>query len=144
MAQFISIQMNSLNVGDKFKKNEILASSKSFKDNMYASGRNAVIALLNYKGRGFEDAYVVSENFSKTTKRDIIKELYIIIPPDVKVLNIEKEIGKKITQFDSLVEFQYSGDFDKYIEINNLNILDGSPSDDDDDENKNTIGNESD
>jgi DNA-directed RNA polymerase beta subunit len=137
MAQFISIQMNSLKVGDKFKKNEIIASSKSFNDNMYSSGRNATIAMLNYNGRGYEDAYVISENFSKTTKRDIIKELYIIIPPDVKVLGIEKEIGKKVTQYDSLVEFQYSGNFDQYIEMNNLDIVDNENED-------NSTGNESD
>jgi DNA-directed RNA polymerase subunit beta len=131
MAQFISIQMNSLKVGKKFKKNEILASCKSFKDNMYASGRNAVIALLNYKGRNFEDAYVVSEEFAKSTKRDIIREVLIIIPPEVKVLNIEKEIGKKVTQFDSLVEFQYPGNFDQYIEMNHLDIIDDTENSDD-------------
>jgi DNA-directed RNA polymerase beta subunit len=126
MAQLILIEMNSLKVGDKFKKNEIIASSKSFKDNMYASGKNTVMAILNYKGKSHEDAYVVSENFSNTMKRDIIKEVYIIIPPDTKVLKIEKEIGKKVSQYDSLVEFQFVGDFNQYIEMNNLEVLEDS------------------
>ena len=52
--------MNPLSIGTKFKKNELLASTKNFsnKENMYVSGRNVNIAVMNYLGYNYQPSTV--------------------------------------------------------------------------------------
>ena len=66
--------MNPLSIGTKFKKNELLASTKNFsnKENMYVFGRNVNIAVMNYLGYNYEDAYVISDRITETTMNELI------------------------------------------------------------------------
>lgn len=53
---YISLEMNTLNLGEKFKKNQIIAYTKNFdgKTSMYASGKNVTCAIMNYLGKSHE------------------------------------------------------------------------------------------
>ncbi|MDX1699474.1 MAG: hypothetical protein R3250_02595, partial [Melioribacteraceae bacterium] len=121
MGAYISLQMNTLDNGETFKKNELIAWTKNFtKDSKYASGRNVFVAVINPSGFGHEDAYVISQEFSQSARRDMVKEQHIIVPPDMKILNMEKSIGKQVNKDDILIEFVYEESLDDYLEINNL------------------------
>lgn len=53
-------------VGDKIKKNQVLAKSNYTDDNgNLAMGTNARVAIVPYKGWTYEDSIVVSEDFAK-------------------------------------------------------------------------------
>ena len=117
MASFIPLDMNTLEVGNKVSKNSPVAWTNMFsKNGIYCSGANTTMAIMNYIGGSHEDSYVISENFSEKMKRDIVREVSIIVPPDVKILNIVKEIGGQTTKNDILVEFQYNYSLDSYLE----------------------------
>ncbi len=121
MGAYISLQMNTLNEGESFKKNQLLAWTKNFtKDSKYASGKNVFIAVVNPSGFGYEDAYVISQEFSESARRDMVKEQHAIIPPNMKILNIQKQIGKTVEKDEVLIEFITEGNLDDYLEINNL------------------------
>ena len=116
--------MNPLSIGTKFKKNELLASTKNFsnKENMYVSGRNVNIAVMNYLGYNYEDAYVISDRITETTTTDTLKEVSVIIPPDTKVFKLEKELNKQTNPGDVLVEFAYEEDISNYMLANDFEI----------------------
>ena len=121
MAAYISLEMRTLEPGESFKKDQLLAFTKNFtKDSRYASGKNVFIAIVNPDGYGHEDAYVISKEFAEDAKRDVIKEVAAIIPPDVKILSMERGIGKQIKKDDVLTEFVYQDNLDDYLEINDL------------------------
>ncbi len=50
------------NVGDRFKKNDILAESKFIKDNNLAMGHNLLTSVMIWKGFNYEDGIVISES----------------------------------------------------------------------------------
>jgi len=109
--------MNTLPVGKKFKKNQILAATKNFnlETGTYTSGKNVTIAVMNYLGFSHEDAYCVSNSLCNSTTTDTIKEVYVIVPPETKVLQLEKELGKKTQAGETLVEFIYEENLQNYM-----------------------------
>jgi DNA-directed RNA polymerase beta subunit len=121
MGAYISLQMNTLSEGETFKKNQLIAWTKNFtKDSKYASGKNVFLAVMNPMGFGHEDAYCISQEFSESARRDMVKEVGCIIPPEMKILNMETKIGKKVDKDDVLIEFVYEENLDDYLEINNM------------------------
>jgi DNA-directed RNA polymerase beta subunit len=121
MAAYISLEMKTLDPGENFKKDQLIAFTKNFtKDSRYASGKNVFIAVVNPSGFGHEDAYVISREFANDAKRDVVKEVHAIIPTDVKILNMETTIGKIVQKDEVLTEFVYQDDLDSYLEINDL------------------------
>ena len=66
--------------------------------------------------------YVISQDTSENVQTEIVEEVHVIIPDDVKVLNIVKEFGIMTDPKQSLVEFSYGGDLEEYID--KYNILD--------------------
>ena len=121
MGGYIALEMNTLDKGKRFKKNELVGFTKNFtKDSRYASGKNVFVAVLNPMGYGHEDAYVISEKFSQDASRDMVKEVAAIIPTDAKLLNMTKKIGTKVEKDDVLLEFVYQDNLDSYLELNDL------------------------
>lgn len=120
-------------IGDIVTKNEILAHTKNFDNNgIYASGTNVFIAMLNYEGFSHEDAYVISDELANNTTVDMIKEVFVVIPPNTKLLNIEHDIGKQVKANDILLEFVYENDIDDYIDTYELeDIIDEENSEED-------------
>lgn len=121
---FISLEMIPLGAGTKFKKNDILAGTKNFsdKDNMYVSGRNVTIAVMNYMGYNYEDAYVISDKIAETTTTDTLKEVFVVIPPETKVFKLEKQLGKETKPGDNLIEFAYDEDINSYMTANEFEL----------------------
>ena len=121
MGQFISLELNHLNVGESFEKGQMIAGTKSFNQNgLYCSGKNMFIAIMNYNGFSHEDAYVITKDVADTMTRDLVKEIQIIIPPDAKVLNFNTNIGTKVNSQDVLVEFAFEKDLESYLQLNDL------------------------
>ena len=122
---YLSLEMQTLNIGDKVVKNQPVAFTKNFnKNGMYCSGKNVFMAVMNYVGMSHEDAYVITKELSSSMSRDIVKEVSIVVPPGVNVLKLEKEVGKNVTNEDSLVEFTYQRDIDDYLELSKLGNVD--------------------
>lgn len=49
---YISLDMKTLSVGDRVKKNQVIAYTKNFdKMGTYCGGRNMFIAVMNYMGK---------------------------------------------------------------------------------------------
>jgi len=117
MGAFIQLSMNTVKKGDKIKKGQPVAWTKNFnKYGMYCAGRNTTMALMQYKGLVYEDAYVISGDMAHSLKRDIIKKVQIIIPPNTKILKLENSINKEISNKDTLVEFIYPDTLDTYLQ----------------------------
>jgi len=124
MNNFISLEMQTLKEGDKVSKGQPVAWSKNFsKNGMYCAGSNSVVAVMQYDGLGHEDAYCVTNKFASKMTRDILREVSIIIPPETKLINLNQEIGKQITQDEVLVEFAYDYGIDTYLDTYDLDDL---------------------
>jgi len=131
MASFIPLDMVTLEVGEKVSKNTPVAFTKLFsKSGLYSSGVNTVFAIMNYRGYNHEDSYVITDKFAHKMNRDIVREVSIIVPPDVKILNLVKKVGQKTTKEDVLVEFQYDYSLDAYL--NDFEVFKNNDFDDDD------------
>ncbi len=113
---FILLELDTLKEGEKFKANQIIAFNKQFSsDGIYCAGKNTKVAMMNYLGHNHEDSYCITKKFAKETTTDILKEVSILIPPQTKVLNIEKEVNKKLVGGEVLAEFIYDNDLEDYI-----------------------------
>lgn len=117
---YISLEMETLEEGKSFKKNQIIAWTKNFsEDGLYAPGKNVFVALMNYDGFNHEDAYAITRNFAEQTTVDVLKEQNVIIPPEVKIIKLRTDFGK-VKFGETLVEFKFENDLEDYLELNNL------------------------
>lgn len=124
MNNFISLEMNTLEIGDKVSKEQPVAWTKNFnKNGMYCAGKNTRVAVMQYDGLSHEDAYCVSEDFGNAKTRDILREVNVVIPPNTMVTQLFKDIGAQVTSEDILVEFSYDQDLDTYIDTYDLDEL---------------------
>lgn len=122
---YISLEMNSLGVDEKFKANQPVAFTKNFNQaGTYCAGKNINIALFNYMGLNHEDSYIISKELADQTMTDSVEEVQAIIPPNTKIINLETEKGKHIKSGDILVEFSYDDSLDEYLDSTNLDIED--------------------
>jgi len=112
---FIQLEMDTMKEGDLFKKNDILAWTKNFKNGVYTSGKNTCVCFMNYMGFCHEDSYVVTEDLAEKVQRTMVKPIYIIVPPNAKVLNILEE-KKEVATNDLLLEFTHDFNLESYIE----------------------------
>lgn len=121
---FVSLEMETLPVGSKFKKNELVASTKNFinDSSTFVSGKNISIAIMSYLGFTYEDGYALSSKVAESTTTDTLKESFIIIPPETKVFKLEDQIGKMTNPGDELVEFAYEENLDNYLLANEFDI----------------------
>ena len=131
MASFIPLDMVTLEVGEKVSKNTPVAFTKLFsKSGLYCSGANTCLAIMQYNGMVHEDSYTITEKFSERMNRDIVREVSILVPPDVKILSLVKEVGAKTTKEDVLVSFQYDYGLDSYLD--NYDVFNSNEFEDDD------------
>ncbi|HQF36805.1 MAG TPA: hypothetical protein PLL26_04170 [Candidatus Dojkabacteria bacterium] len=118
---YIALEMNSLDEGDKFKANQPIAFTKNFNQKgVYCAGKNINIALLNYLGLNHEDSYIITKELADQTMVDSVEEVQVIVPPDVKIINLEKEKGKVLNGGEILVEFSYDSSLDEYLSSTNI------------------------
>lgn len=100
-----------VNVGDKIKKGQLVASSNyTDKNGTTAFGVNARIGLVPYKGWSMDDAVVVSESFAKKMASD---HMYTFSQPEDKGLQISRDkfvsnFGDKYTK-DQLANIDENG-----------------------------------
>ena len=100
-----------VNVGDKIKKGQLVASSNyTDKNGTTAFGVNARIGLVPYKGWSMDDAVVVSESFAKRMASD---HMYTFSQPEEKGLQISRDkfvsnFGDKYTK-DQLANIDENG-----------------------------------
>jgi DNA-directed RNA polymerase subunit beta len=64
-----------VNMGQKVRKNDVLADGYATKDGVLALGKNALVAFMPFLGYNFEDAVVVSE---RLLKDDTFTSIHII------------------------------------------------------------------
>lgn len=121
MGAYIQLEMKTPKKGEKVQAGQPVAWTKNFnKYGMYCAGKNATIAVMQYNGLVYEDAYLISDDMANSLKRDIIKQIQIIIPPNTKVIKLENQINKEITNKDVLVEFMYPDTLNDYLQTYNL------------------------
>lgn len=123
---FVSLEMQPLFEGVKFKKDQLLASTKNFNNetSSYMSGKNVTIAVMSYLGYTYEDGYACSSHLAETTTTDTLKEVFIIIPPETKIFKLEKEFGKQTENGEDLIEFSYEEDLNTYLQANEFDVDD--------------------
>ncbi|MGX7582875.1 DNA-directed RNA polymerase subunit beta [Candidatus Vidania fulgoroideorum] len=63
-----------VNIGDKIKKNDLIAESLNTIDNILSIGRNLLVAFMPWEGYNFEDSIVISE---KVIRKDYFTSIYI-------------------------------------------------------------------
>lgn len=120
-ASYISLTMNTLQPGDKFVKDQLIAWTKNFDGNAYCAGRNVTIAIMNYVGLSHEDGYVVTNSMKQNYQVETVKEVQAFIPLNAKIMNIISKVGTVVPEGTSLLEFQYmDGNLEDYIEKYNL------------------------
>ena len=122
---YIALEMNTLGFDQKFKANQPVAFTKNFnQQGTYCAGKNITIALFNYLGLNHEDSYIISKELADQTMTDSVEEVQAIIPPDTKIINLEKEKGKKLNTGDILVEFSYEDSLDEYLDAASVELED--------------------
>ena len=111
---YLTLKIDSdFKIGNKFKKNTILAYDKSSfsdvvggdSDNIaYNIGTLAKIAILN-TDEGYEDSTIISEWLSDAMSSEVVTKVEVKLPKDANIYNMVK-IGQEIQEGDSLLVFQ--------------------------------------
>jgi DNA-directed RNA polymerase subunit beta len=127
-ASYVRLGLNHLEVGDKFKMNEMVAWTNTFNGECYASGKNMKMAVMNYMGYSHEDGYVISNNTAESVQTETVEEVSVIIPTGTKVHKLKYQKGQTEVN-ETLVEFSYVGDLEEYID--KYNLLDNESSEED-------------
>ncbi len=87
-------QRPAVNIGDKIKKDAILADTTSTKNGQISIGQNIFVAFLSWSGSNYEDAIIISERLVKNSKfTSIYVEEFICTVRDTK-------LGPEITTRD--------------------------------------------
>jgi DNA-directed RNA polymerase beta subunit len=134
-ASYINLNMKTLQKGDKFEKNQLIAWTNNFDGEGYTGGKNTTFAVMNYLGYSYEDGYAISKEMSDNYKVEAVQEVVAMIPLDTKITDIKTQLGQDTQIGDTLVEFEYiDGDLEDYISNYNLFEYD---SDTDSSENQN-------
>jgi len=100
-----------VNKGQNVSENQPLAVSPSLSKGLITPGKNAVIAIMNYLGRNFEDGFVVSENFLNNFEFPKLEKISVVITPGMKIEKLVSEIGKETKQGETLIKFKYTNEF---------------------------------
>lgn len=87
-------QRTIVRVGDKVKKNQVLADGPSTKNGELALGKNLVVAFMSFEGANFEDAVVLSD---RLIKDDLFSSIHI---ENYSVDIRETKLGPEQTTFD--------------------------------------------
>ena len=129
---FISNKLSHyLKIGDKFKKNDILAKNEGYyKDSMlngpqFAMGTMGKIAMISHD-TAVEDASVITRNFADKLSSDVIMEIDIEVDTNTNILSMVK-LGDHVDVSDPIVTFETV--FDDGDIINMLDKLDDDISD---------------
>ncbi|MEK7500029.1 MAG: DNA-directed RNA polymerase subunit beta, partial [Patescibacteria group bacterium] len=87
-------QRPAVNVGQKVKKNDVLADTTSTVDGQISLGQNIFVAFLSWSGSTYEDAIIISERLVKKSKfTSVYVEEFIAVVRDTK-------LGPEITTRD--------------------------------------------
>ena len=87
-------QRPSVNIGDKIKKNDIIADATSSVGGQISIGQNIFVAFLSWSGSNYEDAIIISERLVKQSKfTSVYVEEFICVVRDTK-------LGPEITTRD--------------------------------------------
>ena len=87
-------QRPAVNIGDKVKKDDVLADATSSVGGQISIGQNIFVAFLSWSGSNYEDAIIISEKLVKKSKfTSIYLEEFICIVRDTK-------LGPEITTRD--------------------------------------------
>lgn len=87
-------QRPSVNLGQKVKKDDVLADASSTDQGQIALGQNALVAFMSWSGHNYEDAIILSERLVKESKfTSIYVEEFISLVRDTK-------LGPEITTRD--------------------------------------------
>lgn len=80
------------NIGDKFRKGDVLAESIYMKQGSICIGKNLLTAVASYYGFNYEDAIVISERLVKESVLSSVhyRDLSFMIPPDKVLINLNK------------------------------------------------------
>jgi len=118
---FIRLEMNTLETGVTFNKNDTLAWANNFDHGIYTSGKNVCVCFMNYMGYCHEDSYTITEDLADKVKRTLVTPVHIIVPPNAKILNFLKE-KKEVKTNDLLLEFTYNFNLEDYIQSQEENF----------------------
>ncbi len=87
-------QRPSVTLGQKVKKNELLADTSSTVNGEMAIGQNALVAFMTWSGSNYEDAIILSERLVKNSKFSSVHiEPFVVNVRDTK-------LGPEITTHD--------------------------------------------
>lgn len=116
---YVTLKLDSdLKVGNKIKKDQILAYDKSsFSDKIghtddiaYNIGTLAKIAILN-TDEGFEDSAIISDWLSDAMASDVVVKKDVTLPKNTNIYNMVKK-GQPIQEGEPLMIFQNAFDED--------------------------------
>lgn len=93
---------NTLEIGMKFKKGDILAEYDCFIDGVPSYGYNVFTAFMPWFGFNHEDALVISETLSKKTIMNSIDKVYIPIYEYTLMQEFYNDVENSYTYFPSI------------------------------------------
>jgi DNA-directed RNA polymerase subunit beta len=90
----VSHQRPTVSVGDKVKKNQILADTSSTQNGQLALGKNLLVGFMSWSGANYEDAIIISEKLVRdNTLASIHMEEIVVNVRDTK-------LGPEVTTCD--------------------------------------------
>lgn len=73
-------------VGQKVKKNQLIAEGSSIKDGTISLGTNLLVAFMPYNGSNHDDACILSSRAREFVTSRHIETMSVVIPPATKIL----------------------------------------------------------
>ena len=79
-----------VNIGDKFKKGDILVESEFCNKGVINIGKNFLTAVMVYHGYNFEDGIVISDRLENEFRSAHVMDLSFVLTPDKVLLSLEE------------------------------------------------------
>jgi DNA-directed RNA polymerase beta subunit len=93
-----------VNVGNKVKKDQILAEGSHIKDGVISTGVNLCAAIMPWRGYNFEDGMVISESAAKKFTSIHVEQQQVYLKEDEDVLTIAN-MGDTLKKGDILLTY---------------------------------------
>lgn len=100
----LSVFKSTVKVGDKVRKNQIVAEGSHIKDGIISTGVNLCAAIMPWRGYNFEDGMVISESAAKKFTSIHVQRQSVYLKEDENVGYIVK-MGDKLKKGDILMTY---------------------------------------
>lgn len=115
---------STVKIGQKVKSGQIVAEGKHIKDGVISIGSNLLVAVMGWKGFGFDDGYIISESVAN---KKFVSTSYEEITVDIKTTSTIKYIIPEgtLTKKGDVILRRSSKEVEDLLNVDESELIEG-------------------